>query len=58
VSTIAGSRVSGNKNGDATSARFNKPYGITLDKQGNLFVADEYSHQIRMITPSGNPFTE
>jgi DNA-binding beta-propeller fold protein YncE len=35
------------------SAQFNKPMGITIDGQGNLFVADAANAAIREITPSG-----
>ncbi|HEV8691983.1 MAG TPA: hypothetical protein VGQ91_16890 [Ideonella sp.] len=37
-------------NGHGTNARFAHPSNITLDAQGNIFVADEYT--IRKITPS------
>jgi len=53
VSTIAGSGVSGIKNGDASSAQFSHPRGIGLDQQGNLYVTDSSNHQIRKITCSG-----
>lgn len=54
VSTIAGiPGVQGNTNGQASSATFNNPYGIALDPQGNVFVADRFAHTIRKITPQG-----
>ena len=53
-STIAGlPGSSGSADGISTNARFNAPYGITVDSGGNVFVADTYNHTIRKLTPSG-----
>ena len=50
VTTLAGKLgVSGTADGPADVARFNEPYGIALDAQGNLFVADSRNHTIRRI---------
>jgi sugar lactone lactonase YvrE len=40
-------------NGPATAARLNRPIGLSLDPQGNLYFADYRNHRIRKITPSG-----
>lgn len=55
VSLFAGSSggQSGNTNGPGTSARFNKPIGITTDRQGNLYVIEDNIAGIRKITPDG-----
>ena len=53
VSTLAGSGVSGNDDGQGTAATFNLPYSIAVDPSGNLFVADANNHTIRKITPAG-----
>ena len=54
VSTIAGmATVSGSADGTGTNARFNAPYGITVDAGGNVFVTDTYNQTIRKLTPSG-----
>ncbi len=48
---IAGSDSSGFANGAGSVARFNHPFGLTLDKSGNLYVADQGNQLIRMIKP-------
>lgn len=54
VSTIAGTAfLTGTANGQGTAARFNRPYGLELDNNGDLIVADEWNHLIRRVTPNG-----
>ncbi len=53
VSTIAGDGTEGLKNGDAATAKFRYPDGITIDKDGNLYVVDAGNLCIRKITPAG-----
>jgi serine/threonine protein kinase, bacterial len=50
VTTIAGNDGQGYKDGDGTIAYFNNPDGMTIDKDGNLYVADTRNHAIRKIT--------
>jgi hypothetical protein len=57
VSTIAGSEEAGMVNGTGTAARFRFPSGITLDGNGNLFVADASNHCIRKIVLSTGEVT-
>jgi len=52
VSTLAGGEV-GFEDGGGTTAKFNCPFGITLDTMGNIYVADSHNHCIRMITQQG-----
>lgn len=53
VSTLAGNGTCGSRDGAGTNAQFCTPRGITLDRQGNLWVADSGNHTVRRIAPSG-----
>jgi hypothetical protein len=53
VTTFAGSTVGQTgftDNVTGTNARFSSPKGITVDSQGNLYVADSGNYRIRKIT--------
>ena len=56
ISTIAGipgiGGFSGN-GGQATAAELNNPVGIAIDKNLNVYVADQVNNQIRKISTSG-----
>jgi gliding motility-associated-like protein len=53
VSTFAGSGILGYTDGVGTAAVFNQPYGIAIDKNDNIYVAEVGNHTIRKITPAG-----
>ncbi|MDT3403602.1 DUF6443 domain-containing protein [Mucilaginibacter terrae] len=53
VSTFAGNGAQGSADGTGTSAQFYYPTGMVIDKQGNLYVADEYNNRLRKVTPAG-----
>lgn len=53
VSTFAGTGVAGFEDGHRAKATFNHPYGLAMDRKGNLYVGDVVNHAIRKITPGG-----
>jgi len=53
VTTIAGGIAPGSADGQGTAASFNKPFGLAIDENGNIYVADTGNEKIRMITPAG-----
>ncbi len=55
IKTFAGTGTPGygGDNGSALSAMFNGPNGLSTDKYGNLYVADQYNSAIRKIDTSG-----
>jgi sugar lactone lactonase YvrE len=58
VSTIAGDGLPGATNGNGKRTRFADPFGVALDKDGNLYVADGGSNNsIRKIDLAGTATT-
>jgi sugar lactone lactonase YvrE len=53
VTSFAGNGTAGLVNGTGPSAEFNHPFGITVDSEGNLYVADEGNNCIRKIDSTG-----
>jgi sugar lactone lactonase YvrE len=54
VSTIAGVALTpGSSDGIGSAARFNNPYDVAIDSNGNLFVTDFLNKTIRKLTPVG-----
>jgi DNA-binding beta-propeller fold protein YncE len=51
ISTVAGNGTRGyaGDGGPAMAAAFNEPYGITIDRSGNIYVADRHNHRVRRI---------
>ena len=54
VTTVAGTpgRI-GYADGTGAAAQFDYPFGIAMDKSGNMYVSDELGETIRKVTPSG-----
>lgn len=58
VTTLAGAAGSkGNVDGSSRNARFNFPHALAIGTSGTLYVADTYSHTIRVIKPTGEVTT-
>jgi sugar lactone lactonase YvrE len=53
VSTIAGDRTAGYRDGPANAAQFNGPVGIAVAADGRVIVADTYSDRIRAVRSDG-----
>lgn len=51
--TILAGNVSGFADGEGTSAQFNAPKGIAIDRQGLLYIADYGNYRVRRMTPAG-----
>ncbi|MFI5132512.1 MAG: hypothetical protein ACHQFX_21085 [Chitinophagales bacterium] len=57
VTTVAGDGSNGYKDGQGSAAKFSTLMDITVDNQGNLFVADYGNHCVRKISSSGQVTT-
>jgi len=49
VTTYAGSGFAGAVNGRDSISSFHRPYGVTADKKGTLYIADYLSNMVRQI---------
>jgi sugar lactone lactonase YvrE len=56
VTTLAGGRK-GFSDRKGNLAMFNHPYGVAVDAENNVYVADSYNNRIRKITPDGSVST-
>ncbi len=55
ISTIAGNGTQGysGDGGPATSARLDRPYGVALDKAGNIYFSEPSNQRIRKVSANG-----
>ncbi|MFZ9047033.1 MAG: hypothetical protein ACO2ZZ_14360, partial [Cyclobacteriaceae bacterium] len=57
VTTIAGTGSAGSLDGTGTAASFNGPTSVAIDINGNVIVADQGNHKIRVIDTGGEVTT-
>ncbi|MCH1508830.1 MAG: choice-of-anchor D domain-containing protein, partial [Akkermansiaceae bacterium] len=57
VTTLAGSGAEGYRDGSGLNAQFDHPHGLTLDGDGNVYVADADNHVVRLVEPDGTVST-
>ena len=57
VSTVAGSGAEGFQDGAGADAQFYRPWGVAIDGDGCLFVADNGNNRIRKVEPGGTVST-
>jgi uncharacterized protein (TIGR03437 family) len=55
VTVVAGNGLAGfsGDGGDATKASLRRPFGVTLDGAGNLYIGDSGNSRVRKVTPEG-----
>ena len=54
VTTLAGiAGAAGSVDGTGSNALFNYPTGVSVDRSGNIYVADSNNHTIRKVTAGG-----
>ncbi|HXB69550.1 MAG TPA: IPT/TIG domain-containing protein [Candidatus Acidoferrales bacterium] len=56
ISTVAGNGSAGfaGDGSAANGAQLNGPFSAARDSSGNLYIADQFNHRIRMVDTSGN----
>ncbi|MFT3792183.1 MAG: Ig-like domain repeat protein [Rudaea sp.] len=56
IDTVAGNGTQGfaGDNGPAIDAQLNNPAAVTIDRAGNLYIADASNHRIRKVAADGN----
>ena len=59
IQTFAGTGAAGfaGDGGPATAAQLNQPYGLALDRAGNLYIADLGNARVRKVTIDGAIYT-
>jgi sugar lactone lactonase YvrE len=57
VSTLAGSGSAGFADGAGAAAQFYCPFGVAVDGEGSIIIADWGNHRVRKLTPDGTVST-
>ena len=59
ITTVAGNGTNGfsGDNGQATLAKLNNPVAVTVDADGNLYIADSQNQRIRRVNASAGVIT-
>jgi streptogramin lyase len=59
ISTVAGNGTKGfsGDGGPATQAQLNEPYGLAIDRSGNLYVVDRLNRRVRRVDASSGVIT-
>lgn len=53
VTTLAGSGANNTADGIGAQADFDEPFGLTVDKDGNVYVVERHGQVLRRVTPQG-----
>ncbi|MFH8409244.1 NHL repeat-containing protein [Streptomyces sp. NPDC018019] len=56
ITTVAGNGEAGyvSDGGPAIATKLHYPHALTVDRGGNLYIADHHNHRVRKVTPNGN----
>jgi sugar lactone lactonase YvrE len=57
MEVLAGSGSEGFADGAGAAAQFDSPYGVAVDGEGNIIIADYNNHRVRKLTPDGTVST-
>ncbi|MFF8868320.1 hypothetical protein ACF08B_40545, partial [Streptomyces sp. NPDC015139] len=55
ITTVAGNGQAGfvSDGGPAVATKLHYPWGVAVDKDGNLYIGDRHNHRVRKVTPHG-----
>ena len=51
--STAGCSTYGKMNGVGTNSKLDSPYQVAVDNAGNIYIADEFPYDVRVLSPSG-----
>ncbi len=57
VTTLAGNGLNGLVDGSGSSAKFDHPYSICFDQNGDLIISDRFNHALRKLNPTSGQVT-